>query len=148
MRRAIGDAGIQPEDLGFIVAHGTATRLNDVTEAAAIREALGPQATGEVPVVAYKPFFGHTMGACGVVEFIVGLLSVTRGALHGTPNLIAPDPACGVRHAPRRLPTPPGTTFMCNSFGFGGSNAVLIGRGAPGGRRVAPAREETHARSH
>jgi 3-oxoacyl-[acyl-carrier-protein] synthase II len=131
IRVALDDAAIRPRDLGFVIAHATATRLNDLTEAEALRRALGVAAEF-VPVAAYKPIFGHTMGACGVVEFIAGLMSVNRGWLNPTPNLTSPDPDCALRHVDACGMPPPGSVFISHAFGFGGNNAVLAARGGAG----------------
>jgi 3-oxoacyl-[acyl-carrier-protein] synthase II len=125
MRAALGDAGVAPADLAFVSAHGTATRANDVCEAASIRMALGP-AAGEVPVVSSKSYFGHTLGASGIMETIVSLLALESGVLAPNLNLADVDPEC----AGLALPTSPvrlaKRIAMKNSFGFGGSNGVLV----------------------
>jgi 3-oxoacyl-[acyl-carrier-protein] synthase II len=125
MRMALADAGVGPADLAFVSAHGTATRANDVCEAASIRLAIGPVA-GDVPVVSSKSYFGHTLGASGIMETIVSLLALESGVLHPNLNIEEVDPEC----AGLALPTMPTSISkriaMKNSFGFGGSNGVLI----------------------
>lgn len=131
MRGAMRDAGVTPADLAFVGAHGTATRLNDVTETAAIREVLGPDAE-HVPVTCSKPLFGHTMGASGAIEFIVGLLAMQHGRVPAVPNLSRRDPACALPFVGAETVTRRAHHFMMNSFGFGGNNVVLIGHAPPG----------------
>lgn len=125
MRAALESAGIAPGDLGAVNAHGTATRANDVCESESIRAVLG-HAADRVPVSANKSCFGHTLGASGGIEAIAALLGIERGLLPPNLNLENPDPACNVRLVggePERLERP---LVMKNSFGFGGSNGVLV----------------------
>lgn len=129
MRRALADAGVAPHELGVINAHGTATPANDLCESASIRMVLGDTAD-EVPVVANKSFFGHTLGASGALETIVTLLGLEAGTVPPNLNLDHPDPACRVRligGAPEPVAAP---LAMKNSFGFGGGNGVLVLRRA------------------
>ena len=127
MRRAIRDSGIEPRDVGFIIAHATATKLNDITESTAVQEVFGPAAE-DIVVSACKPYFGHTIGACGALEFIVGLLALKHRRLHAIPNLSHVDPNCSLRFSTGEGVAVTGDAFMVSSFGFGGSNVVLIGR--------------------
>ncbi len=127
MRKALDEAGVAPEELGFINAHGTATEANDACESESIRTVLGP-AVDAVPVSANKSYFGHTLGASGALETIVTLLSVEAGRVPPNLNLDHPDPACKVSlvgHEPRSIDSP---LAMKNSFGFGGGNGVLVVR--------------------
>ncbi len=129
MRQALTEAGVQPADLGMINAHGTATHANDLTESQSIRAVLG-DAASQVPVVASKSYFGHTLGASGALETIVTLLSLEEGLAPPNLNLEHPDPECElnlVGNEPLRINSP---LAMKNSFGFGGGNGVLVLRGA------------------
>ena len=125
MRGALESARIEPADLGAVNAHGTATRANDLCESESIRAALG-DASDRVAVSANKSYFGHTLGASGAIEAIAALLGIERGLLPPNLNLENPDPECNVRLVggePERLERP---LVMKNSFGFGGSNGVLV----------------------
>ncbi|MEZ5330826.1 MAG: beta-ketoacyl-[acyl-carrier-protein] synthase family protein [Thermoanaerobaculia bacterium] len=130
IRAALADAGVEPEELVYVNAHGTATESNDVTECRSIREALGSAAEA-VPVGAMKSYFGHTLGASGALETVGTLLALEHGTAPPNLNLDTPDPECAVRligGEPLALGAGPA---MKNSFGFGGGNGVLVlGRGA------------------
>ncbi len=125
IRDAMSSAGIVPEQIGFINAHGTATRANDECESKSILAALGP-AAASIPAASNKSFFGHLLGASGVVESIVTLIGLERGIMPPNLNLDDPDPSCNlcfVRGEATKVKSP---VAMKNSFGFGGNNAVLI----------------------
>lgn len=131
-RRAIAlameDAGLAPDEIDYINAHGTATREGDPTEIAAIRAYFGPRAA-DVAVSATKSLHGHMLGAAGVIEAIVTVLAMRRGAIPPTAWLEALDPDCaGVRHITGRAERLPLRAALSNSFAFGGSNAVLAFR--------------------
>ncbi|MFC1433747.1 beta-ketoacyl synthase [Streptacidiphilus sp. N1-3] len=124
MRRALADARIGTEDIGYINAHGTSTKLGDLAEVTAIRKVFGEQPP---PVSATKAVTGHMLGASGVVESAVSILALRRGLLPPTHNLDDPDPACELDHirkAPR--PAPEISHVLSNSFGFGGHNISLV----------------------
>jgi 3-oxoacyl-[acyl-carrier-protein] synthase II len=125
IRLALEDAEAQPEDIGFINAHGTATRANDSTESASIRAALG-SAAESVPVGANKSYFGHTLGASGAIETVVTLLGLEQRQVPPNLNLDRPDPDCRLRFVGDRPETIESPLAMKNSFGFGGGNAVLV----------------------
>ena len=130
MRMALEDAGLAPQAVGYINAHGTATLAGDVSETAAIREVFGAHAT-RLAVSSTKSMHGHLMGATGAVEFIASLLALQRGVLLPTANLRVPDPECDLDYVPNVART--GVELeavMSNSFAFGGSNAVLVARRA------------------
>ncbi|MEV4419421.1 beta-ketoacyl-[acyl-carrier-protein] synthase family protein [Patulibacter sp. NPDC049589] len=129
MRRALEDAGVAPEDVDYVNAHGTSTALNDAAEARALGIALGARAS-TVPVSSTKSTIGHLLGAGGAVEAIATLLALGAGV--APPNLgwADADPAIDLRivtGGPLPLPAPAGRplTALSNSFGFGGHNAVL-----------------------
>jgi len=122
---ALQSASMTPQDLGFVNAHGTATRANDECEAQSIRMALGDE-TDRIPVASNKSFFGHLLGACGAVETIVTVMGLDTRKVPPNLNLDNPDPACPLRlvgKEPMEIASP---VAMKNSFGFGGNNAVLI----------------------
>lgn len=125
MTNALRSAGLTPAAIGFVNAHGTATKANDATEAEAIRAVFGAEAD-RVPVVSAKSYFGHLLGAAGVVETIASISCLDAGRLHRNLNLDRPDPACDVRTAGVDTLAMPLRTCMKNSFGFGGSNSTLI----------------------
>lgn len=129
MARALQSAGVSPADIGFVNAHGTATKANDTTECEAIRQVFGEHGK-HAYVVSSKPFFGHLLGAAGVVELIASIFCLEQGRLHGNPNLTEPDPSCDVRLAGPASIELPARIALKNSFGFGGSNStVILGRG-------------------
>ncbi len=126
MRGALDDAGLQPEDIGYINAHGTATRVGDVTETKAIKRVFGDSAI-RLPVSSTKALHGHLMGATGAIEMAAAVLALKYRTAPPTCHLHAPDPECDldyVAEGPRPLPML--AHVMSNSFAFGGSNAVLI----------------------
>ncbi len=125
MRRALTKAGIAPEAVGYLNAHGTSTPLNDRTETAAIRAVFGAHADTLV-VSSTKSMIGHTMGAAGAIEAAVTLLSLATGIITPTMNLAEPDPACDLDYAPNAARHAPVAYAMTNSMGFGGHNASLL----------------------
>ncbi len=125
MRLALEDAGIQPTDIGHINAHGTATQGNDACESASIRSVFG-DATDQIPVVAHKSYFGHTLGASGALETIAALLAIKYGKAPPNLNLENPDPECRINLVGSRPVSIGSGPVMKNSFGFGGGNGVLV----------------------
>ena len=124
MRQALGESGLQPDAIGYINAHGTATIVGDVIECEAIREVFG---NSDVPVSSTKSMHGHLLGGAGALEMAAALMPFSDGILPPTANLEQPDPACAVRHVPmksERIEIP--RAVMSNSFAFGGSNVVLV----------------------
>ena len=127
IRMALDDGGIAAEEVGYINAHGTATRANDPTETRAIRQVFGALAD-RIPVSSTKSMHGHAMGASGAIELACSIVALQEGFIPPTINLVQPDPECDLDDVPN---TPrPGTpnVFLSNSFGFGGMNAVLAVR--------------------
>ncbi len=125
MRAALESSGRRPADVVYVNAHGTATRLNDPSEARAIRRALGPAADGIV-VSSTKAMTGHAIGGSGGLEAIVTALSLAEGIAHRCVNLEQVDPECDLVPLPREnTPIGPGVA-LSNSFGFGGHNACLV----------------------
>ena len=126
MAEAIKEAGLLPEDIDYINAHGTATEWNDLVETQAIKKVLGDYAR-HVPVSSTKSMHGHTMGAAGAIEFIVALLVIKNQALPPTINLDQPDPECDLDYVPNiGRKGVKVNTVMSNAFAFGGTNAALI----------------------
>jgi len=124
IRLAMSDARLNAEDLGYINAHGTATRANDPTETAAIKQALG-EAARATPVSSTKSLHGHAMGASGAIEIACSLLALRDGFLPPTINLTKPDPACDLDYVPNEPRQTAARIFLSSSFGFGGMNAVV-----------------------
>jgi 3-oxoacyl-(acyl-carrier-protein) synthase len=132
IRQALDEAGIAPEDVHHINAHGTGTRAGDVSETQAIKQAFGRHAYA-IPISATKALHGHLMGATGAVEFVASLETLRTRTVPPTAHLSKPDSECDLDYASdgyRRLDTL--DVAMSNSFGFGGNNAVLIARRYPG----------------
>jgi len=129
MRAALSDAGLQPGDIGYINAHGTATLANDATETAAIRKVFLHHA-GRLAVSSTKSMHGHTLGAAGAIEAAATLLAFQHGILPPTANFTEPDAACDLDVIPN-IARPGAVEFaLSNSFAFGGLNAVLAFRRA------------------
>jgi nodulation protein E len=127
MRAAISDAGAQPNDIGYINAHGTATVANDAAETTAIRKVFGEHAD-RLRVSSTKSMHGHTLGAAGAIEAAATLLALRNGILPPTANFNQPDPACDLDVVPN-VARPAAIEFaLSNSFAFGGLNAVLAFR--------------------
>jgi nodulation protein E len=127
MRSALTDAGIHPDEIGYINAHGTATLANDPTESAAIRQVFGAHAD-RLAVSSTKSMHGHTLGAAGAVEAAATILALHHGILPPTANFTESDPACDLDVIPNTA-RPASTEFaVSNSFAFGGLNAVLVFR--------------------
>jgi 3-oxoacyl-[acyl-carrier-protein] synthase II len=127
MRMAIKDAGLKPEDVDYINAHGTSTPLNDLTETIAIKTVFGDYAK-KVPISATKSMTGHLLGAAGSTEAIFTILSIRDGIIPPTINHEEPDPQCDLDYVPNVARRKPLRTAMSNAFGFGGTNATLIFR--------------------
>lgn len=125
MQLALADAGLRPEDIGYINAHGTSTQLNDKSETAAIKKVFGAQAY-RVPISSTKSMTGHLLGASGSLEAVICTKVLNDHVLPATTNYETPDPACDLDYIPN-TPRPAQPRYvMSNSFGFGGHNASLI----------------------
>jgi 3-oxoacyl-[acyl-carrier-protein] synthase II len=125
MRMAIKDAGLKPEDIDYINAHGTSTQLNDLTETIAIKKVFGDHAK-KIPISATKSMTGHLLGAAGSTEAIFTILALRDGILPPTINYEEPDPECDLDYVPNVARRQHLNTGMSNAFGFGGTNATLI----------------------
>lgn len=119
------DAGVQPENVDYISAHGTGTKANDDTEAHAIVEVFGARGPA-MPVSSVKSMLGHSLGAGGAIEFIVCVEAIRNQFVPPTINCDEPDPAIGLDYVPNIGRAHPVRSAMSNSFGFGGGNAVLL----------------------
>jgi 3-oxoacyl-[acyl-carrier-protein] synthase II len=125
MRLALGDAGLNPEDVDYVNAHGTSTKVNDSVETSALKRALGDHALA-VPVSSTKSMTGHLIAAGGVVEAIACLLAIRDGVVPPTVNLDHPDDDCDLDYVPHAARDRAVDVAMSNSFGFGGQNTTLV----------------------
>jgi 3-oxoacyl-[acyl-carrier-protein] synthase II len=127
MTMAMKDAGVGPEDIGYINAHGTSTPLGDASETRVIKLALGEERAREIPISSTKGATGHTLGASGAVEAIFTTLAVQRGIVPPTINYEEADPECDLDYIANESREVPDLQFgMSNSFGFGGHNASIV----------------------
>ncbi len=125
MQWALEDAGIQPEQVDYINAHGTSTPLNDSSETAAIKTVFGEHAY-QVPISSTKSMIGHALGASGAMESIAVVKTIQSGTIHPTINYENPDPACDLDYVPNEARKQDVSIVLNNSFGFGGQNACLV----------------------
>ena len=125
IRMALDDAEINREDIGYVNAHGTSTRVNDRVETMAIKGGLGDHAKS-VPISSIKSMMGHLIAAAGSVEAITCLMAIRDGVLPPTINYETPDPDCDLDYIPNEARETPTRVALSNSFGFGGQNVSLI----------------------
>ncbi len=125
MRLAMSHAGVGPQDIDYINAHGTSTPLNDKTETIIIKKVFGPRAY-EVPASSIKSMIGHLIGAAGSVELIATLLAMEHQVIPPTINYTSKDPECDLDYVPNTARPAKIRVAMKNSFGFGGKNSILI----------------------
>jgi 3-oxoacyl-[acyl-carrier-protein] synthase II len=125
MKAALKDAKVNPEDVDYINAHGTSTKLNDKIETMAIKLAFGSHAR-KVMVSSTKSMTGHLLGAAGGIEFIACVLAIRDGVVPPTINYEYPDPECDLDYVPNAARKTEVNVCMSNSLGFGGHNATLI----------------------
>ncbi len=127
---ALEDAGIAPDELDYVNAHGTSTPLNDASETKALKIALG-EAARDVPISSTKSMIGHIFGGAGGLESIAAIRSITDGKIHPTINYTTPDPDCDLDYVPNEARETNVNAVLKNSFGFGGQNACLVFRRVP-----------------
>ena len=125
MQIAMRSAGVDPDDIDYINAHGTSTPLNDKIETMIIKKVFGKRAY-QIPISATKSMVGHLIGAAGSVELIATILAMEHGVIPPTINYETPDPECDLDYVPNRSRPAQIRTAMKNSFGFGGKNSILI----------------------
>ena len=127
MVRALRDAGVEPDEVDYVVAHGTSTPLNDATETKAIHVAFGEHAA-HLAVSSNKSMIGHTLGAAGAISAVAAICAIRDGMIPPTINYSTPDPACDLDYVPNEARKAPVRTAIINGFGFGGQNAVAVFR--------------------
>ena len=125
IRMALDDAGMNPEQIDYINAHGTSTKFNDEFETMAIKTVLGAHAY-KIPVSSTKSMTGHLLGAAGGVEAVVSVLTITEGKVPPTINYEHPDPECDLDYVPNEARDARVDVALSNSFGFGGTNGCLL----------------------
>ena len=128
MTMAFADAGIAPEDVGYVNAHGTSTPLGDPAETRVLKNALGEEKAHATPISSTKGATGHCLGAAGAVEAIFTILALQRGILPPTINYETPDPQCDLDYIPNEARPQQVEIGVSNSFGFGGHNACVVFR--------------------
>jgi len=127
VRMALEEAGVAPNEVDYINAHGTGTRLNDATETQVIKAVFGEHAR-KVAISSTKSMHGHTMGATGAIELAATTLAIECAVIPPTANYTAPDPECDLDYVPNQARELPVRVAVSNSFAFGGLNAVLLVR--------------------
>ena len=128
MQRALRSAGLEPEDVSYINAHGTSTQLNDKAETAAIKIAFGEQEARRVPISSIKSMIGHSGSGAGGVEAVVAVLTIRDNMLPPTINYEHPDPECDLDYVPNEARAHEVDVVLSNSFGLGGQNGSLVMR--------------------
>ena len=127
MRKALKDANVSPEDVGYINAHGTGTLVNDTIEAAAIHQVFGPRAS-HIPISSTKSLHGHSIGATGAIEALATILALKQGRLPATAGVTTIDSTLNLDVIINEPRTATPTIAISNSLAFGGLNAVLAFR--------------------
>lgn len=126
-KMALDEAGIEPEQVDYINAHGTGTKLNDLVETRAIKAVFGDHSQ-KLCISSTKPITGHMLGAAGAVELIASVLAINNGIIPPTINLENPDPECNLDYVPGQARDKKAEVILSDSLGFGGHNAALIAR--------------------
>ena len=124
---ALDKAGITPDEIDYINAHGTSTQLNDKVETMAIKTVFGDNAYN-TPISSTKSMLGHLIGAAGAIEAVICIMAIQHGIIPPTINLTHPDPECDLDYVPNEARQAKVTTVLSNSFGFGGHNSCLVFR--------------------
>ncbi|MCC6619335.1 MAG: beta-ketoacyl-[acyl-carrier-protein] synthase II, partial [Chloroflexi bacterium] len=125
MQRAVNDAHLAPEQIDYVVAHGTSTPLNDATESRAIRAAFGGHADS-LAISSNKSMIGHTLGAAGAMSGLAAILAIRDGVIPPTINQETPDPDCDLDYVPNVARQAHVDAAIVNGFGFGGQNVVSV----------------------
>lgn len=127
IRQAVREAELNPEDIGYINAHGTATVANDRTETSALKLAMGDEAR-DIPISSTKSMHGHALGGTAAMEFVLAVQTIANGIIPPTINMTEPDPECDLNHVQNEAREANVEVALSNSFAFGGLNAVLAAR--------------------
>ncbi|MDT7903832.1 MAG: beta-ketoacyl-ACP synthase II [Candidatus Caldipriscus sp.] len=125
MLRALEDARLSPDEVDYINAHGTSTKLNDAVETLAIKKVFGERAY-KIPVSSTKSMIGHLLGAAGAIEAVATIMTIHTGIIHPTINYENPDPECDLDYVPNEARKKEVNVAISNSFGFGGHNVCLV----------------------
>jgi len=128
MQIALRKAGVSPDEIDYINAHGTSTPLNDRVETVAIKKVFGNSAYN-IPISSTKSMMGHLIGAAGAIEAAVCIMVIRHGIIPPTINLTHPDPECDLDYVPNAARQAKVATALSNAFGFGGHNSILVFRG-------------------
>tara|TARA_B100000029_G_C17605218_1_gene967194 strand:- start:4721 stop:5932 length:1212 start_codon:yes stop_codon:yes gene_type:complete len=128
MELAVHRAGLKPDEIDYINAHGTSTPLNDKAETQAIKRAFGEEVAATIPISSTKSMTGHLLGAAGAVEAGISVSALTHGVIPPTINYHSPDPNCDLDYVPNVARAMAIKTVLSNSFGFGGHNSSLLFR--------------------
>ncbi len=131
MIMAVKNAGLTPDDIDYINAHGTSTPINDPSETSAIKRAFGERAY-DIPVSSIKSMIGHALGAAGALEAVACVQAMNENIMPPTMNLEEPDPLCDLDYVPNKAREKELNVVLSNSFGFGGQNCVLVFKKANG----------------
>jgi len=126
MRTAVENAGLKPDDIDYINAHGTSTKLNDASETKAIKMLLGEEKAHNTPISSNKSMLGHSITAAGIIETIALILTIKREVIPPTINYQTPDPACDLDYVPNKARKATVHNCLKNSFGLGGENCCLV----------------------
>ncbi len=127
IRFALEEAGVAPEEVDYVNAHGTGTQLNDLTETQVLKQTFGEHAR-RLAISSTKSMHGHAIGATGAIEMVATVMALDRGVIPPTANYTTPDPQCDLDYVPNQAREKPLRTAVSNSFAFGGLNAVLLVR--------------------
>lgn len=125
MKRALQSAGLGPEDIDYINAHGTSTPYNDKFETLAIKRIFG-DAAKKVPISSTKSMTGHLLGAAGGIESVISVKTIQTGEIAPTINLVEPDPECDLDYVPNHKRSAKVNAVLSNNLGFGGQNASIV----------------------
>ena len=125
MKMALQDAEVAPEQIDYINAHGTSTRLNDATETKAVKMVFGPRAY-EIPISSNKSMIGHLVAGAGSVEAVATVLTIMHGIIPPTIHYQTPDPECDLDYVPNKARLKRTNIALSNSFGLGGQNCCLV----------------------
>jgi 3-oxoacyl-[acyl-carrier-protein] synthase II len=125
MRMALRDAGVSEEEVDYINAHGTSTKLNDISETEAIKMVFGERAY-HIPISSNKSMIGHIIAASAAIEAIASVLTINHGIIPPTINYETPDPECDLDYVPNVARHAKVDVCLSNSFGLGGQNCCLI----------------------